>query len=73
MDNQTNSNQNCGCGDGCCTPPQKSSIWKIIIFVVIIVAAGAIITLKLIRKDDATPAECCPQTEEVSCCPQSEK
>jgi hypothetical protein len=71
MENQKNSNQDCGCGDGCCTPPKNISPWKKWVFVLIILAAAAIVTVKLIRKDDTPPEKCCPTTEETSCCPKS--
>ena len=71
MENQTNSNQDCGCGDGCCTPQKKSSPWQKWIFIAIILAAVAIITVKLACKEDATPAKCCEKTENSSCCSQS--
>jgi hypothetical protein len=65
MENKNISKQNCGCSDGCCTPPKKKyNLGKKIIFAVIILAAAAIITVKLVNK----PAECCSATE--TCCPQ---
>jgi hypothetical protein len=67
MENQ-NSNQNCDCGDGCCTPSTKSNLWKRLLFCVIILAAGAIITAKMVGKNDETVAKCCP-TEAAKCCP----
>ena len=67
MENQKNSNQDCGCGDGCCTP-QKMKSWQRWIFIAIILAAVAIVTVKLINKDDTQTEECCPTTD---CCPQS--
>jgi len=67
MENKNISKQDCGCSDGCCTPSKKkSNLWKIIIFAVIILAAGTIITVKLVNK----PAKCCPTTENPTCCPQ---
>jgi len=69
MEDQNISTQDCGCSDGCCTPPKKSnSLWKRIIFIVIILAAGAIITVKLIGKDNTPSTECCPATQGVPCC-----
>lgn len=57
MENQTNSNQDCGCGgDGCCTPKKKGNIWTKLIFIAIIVAALVIITIKLTGKNENTPA-----------------
>jgi len=72
MENQTNSNQNCGCSDGCCTPQTNNCPWKKWIFIAIILAALAIVTVKLINKDDETPVPCCDKTENTTCCPQSE-
>jgi len=69
MENQTNSKQDCGCSDGCCTPQKKSSPWKKWIFIGIILAAGAIVTIKLVGKHDTPPAKCCETTEKSSCCP----
>ena len=83
MENQFNSNQNCGCSDGsCCIPQKKNSPWKKWIFIAIILAAAAIITVKLINKDDEIPVKCCDKTENTtekccdktetkSCCPKS--
>jgi len=71
MENQSNSNQNCGCGDGGCCTPKKGNFWTRLIFIIIILAAGAIITVKLIGKEDAPPAKCCEKTESPSCCPKS--
>ena len=72
MENGNNSNKDCCCGDGGCCSPQKSSIWKKLIFVLIILGAGAIITMKLLSKDDA-PTKCCDPAKGSSCCPQSIK
>ncbi|MCL2511565.1 MAG: hypothetical protein FWF09_05900, partial [Bacteroidales bacterium] len=69
MENQSNFNQDCGCSDGCCTPQKKSNPWKKWIFIAIILAAVAIIAVKFIGKDDATPEKCCEKPE--TCCPQS--
>ena len=69
MENQTNLNQDCGCSDGCCTPQKKNNPWNKWIFIVIILAAAAIVTIKLINKDDVAPAKCCDNPE--TCCPQS--
>jgi len=71
MENQTNLKQDCGCGDGCCPPKKKGSYWRKWIFIVIILAAGAIVTVKLVGKNDAPTAKCCETTETSSCCPQS--
>lgn len=71
MENKSNSNQDCGCSDGCCTPQRKNSLWKKIVFIVIILAAGAIVTMKLINKNDAPAANCCEKPGNSSCCSQS--
>jgi hypothetical protein len=71
MENQNNSNQDCGCSDGCCTPQKKSNLWKRLLFCIIILAAGTIITVKLVAKNSETTAKCCPQTTNPSCCPQA--
>jgi len=68
MENQSNVNQDCGCSDGCCTTQKKSSLWKRLVFCAIILAAGTIITVKLVAKSNETPAKCCP-TEAAKCCP----
>ena len=68
MENQNISKQDCGCSDGCCPPPKKkNSLWSKIIFLIIVLAAGTIITVKLVNQ----PAKCCPTTENSTCCPQS--
>ena len=72
MENQTNSNQDCGCSDGCCTPQKKNSLWKKWIFIAIILAATAIIVIKLFGKDDAIPTKCCDNPENTSCNSKSE-
>ena len=72
MENQKNSNQDCGCSDGCCTPQTKNNPCRKWIFIAIIVAALAIVTVKLINKDDETPVPCCDKTENPACCPKSE-
>jgi len=75
MKNQTNSNQDCGCGDGCCTPKKKGNLWTKILFFVIVLAAGTIITVKLAGKPNAPqPVKCCSSTQSSSsCCPQTAK
>jgi len=70
MENQSNVNQNCDCGDGCCTTQKKSSLWKRLVFCAIILAAGTIITVKLVAKNNETAAKCCP-TEAAKCCPSA--
>jgi hypothetical protein len=70
MENQNKSNQDCGCSDdSCCVPTKKSSPWQKWIFIAIIVAAAAIVTVKLINKDDSAQEQCCDKPE--TCCPQS--
>jgi len=64
MENQSNLNQDCGCIDGCCTPLKKSSTLKKCIFIAIILAVAAIVTVKLIGKDDTV--KCCDKPE-TSC------
>jgi len=71
MENQNNSNQDCGCGDGCCTPQKKSSLWKRLLFGVIILAAGTIVTVKLVAKQSAPSANCSKTEASSSCCPQT--
>ena len=71
MKNQNNSNQDCGCSDGCCTPQKKNSPLKIWIFIAIVIATVAIVTVKLVNKDDTTIEKCCDKSEDASCCPQS--
>ena len=72
MENQSNSKSDCGCSDGsCCTPPKKSSPWKKWIFIAIIIAAAAIVTVKLVTKQDASTEQCCPDAENSSCSPKS--
>jgi len=66
MNNQSASSQDCGCSDGCCTPQKKSNTWRKWIFVAIILAAGAIITVKLVTKQEK---KCCDKPE--TCCSQS--
>jgi len=72
QENQNISKVDCGCSDGsCCTPQKKNSMWKKWIFIAIILAAGAIITVKLVCKQDTIPEKCCPDSENSTCCPQS--
>ena len=72
MENQANSKQDCGCSDGCCTPQKKSSPWKKWIFIAIVLAAAAVITVKLVNKNDAMPEKCCDNPENTSCNSKSE-
>jgi len=69
MENQTNSNQDCGCSEGCCTPKKKGNLWKRLLFVIIILVAGAIISVKLVSSHNKLSEKCCP-AESSSCCPQ---
>jgi hypothetical protein len=71
MENQSNSMQDCGCSDGCCIPQKKNSPWNKWIFIAILVAAAAIVTVKLVNKDDSVQEKCCDKPENTSCCPQS--
>jgi len=86
MENQTNSNQDCGCGEGCCPPKgKKSNLWKKLLFVIIILAAGTIVAAKLVGAQNTPlakntppaqntpPAKCCTATQGSSCCPQTVK
>jgi hypothetical protein len=73
MENQVNSNQDCGCSDGCCTPQTKGNLWKRMLFIAIILAAGAIITVKLVGKQNTPPASCCDTSKNPACCSQPEK
>ena len=70
MENQI-SNQDCGCSNGCCTPKTKSSLWKRLFFFVIILAAGTIITVKLVAKQSEPTAKCCNTEASKSCCPHA--
>jgi hypothetical protein len=67
MENQSNSNQDCGCSDGCCTPSKKGNLWKRIIFLVIILAAAGIVTAKLAGNQSA---EKCCENPTPTCCAQ---
>jgi len=76
MENQENSKQDCDCGEGCCTPKKKKgNLWKRLLFIIIILAAGTIVTVKLVGKQNTPPAKCCEtsQTQGSSCCPQTVK
>jgi hypothetical protein len=69
MEDKNISNQDCGCSDGCCTPKKKSNPWQKWIFIAIILAAAAIVTVKLVSKDNSAQGKCCDKPE--TCCPQS--
>ena len=71
MDNQNHSNQDCGCSDGCCTPQKKGNLWKKILFLLIVLAAGTIITVKLVASQSASSEKCCDVPASATCCPQS--
>ena len=68
MENQNNSNQNCGCSEGCCPSQKKRNLWTKVTFGVIILAAAVIITIKLTGKHDASTKDCCEPTESSNCC-----
>ena len=73
MENQTYSNLNCACGNGCCcTPQKKTNPWKKWIFIGIVLAAGAIVTVKLLGNHNA-PAKCCEKPEHSTCKHKPEK
>jgi len=70
MENQMSSKQDCGCGEGCCTPKKnKRSLWKRIIFLAIILLAGVIVTVKLVGARNASTEKCCDTAKSSSCCP----
>ena len=71
MDNQNHSNQDCGCSDGCCTPHKKGNLWTKILFLVVVLAAGTIITVKLVATQSASSEKCCDTPASTSCCPQN--
>ena len=74
MENQNNSNQDCGCSDGCCIPQKKGSLWKKMGFFIIVIAAVTIITVKLVAKQNEQPlAKCCNTEANSSCCHQTVK
>ena len=64
-------NQDCGCTDGCCTPQKKNSIWSKILFLVIVLAAGTIITVKLVANQTASSEKCCEKPTSATCCPST--
>jgi len=72
MENSRNSKQDCCNSDNsCCTPKKKNNLWKRICFIAIILAAGTIVTVKLIAKDGAQTVDCCSATKSSTCCPQT--
>ena len=71
MADKSNSNQDCGCSDGCCTPPKKNNPFAKWIFIAIILAAAAIVAVKLVGKNNSAQEKCCDKPEITSCCPQS--
>jgi len=50
MEPTNKTNDNCGCGDGCCTP-KKSKPWTKILFFLIVAAAITIATYKIVAKE----------------------
>ena len=72
MENEKNTQQDCGCSDGCCTP-SKSKPWIKILFAVIIIAAVAIVTYKLVYKNDTSSKVGATVTTEKSGCGDSSK
>ena len=71
MENQSNSKQDCGCNDEYCAPLKKVNLKKRLLFFAIVLAAGLIITVKLVAKQHTQPATCCEKTETPTCCSQS--
>ena len=59
MENQVNSQPDCGCGDGCCTPPKKRNKWQMLIFIIIVLGAIAIVALKFTGKSSANQKADC--------------
>lgn len=70
MENEKNTKQDCGCSDGCCTP-KKSKPWMKILFAVIIIAAVAIVTLKLVSKNETSAKVGATISTEKSSCGDS--
>lgn len=66
MENENNTNQDCGCGTDCCTP-KKSNLWMKIIFIVIVVAAAAIVTIKLTGAKNASANQSPAAAENSGC------
>lgn len=54
MDNTNNENAGCNCDSGCCKPT-KGKLWKKVLFVAILFLAIAIVSVKLIEKNNAKP------------------
>lgn len=73
METQNNSKQGCGCGKECCSPQKKLNLWKKLLGIIIILAAGTIITIKLVGKQEMLPEECCDSTENTTCCSQAKQ
>ncbi len=46
MEPENKTKDDCGCSDGNCCTPKKSTPWTKILFIVVIVAALAIIVMK---------------------------
>ena len=72
MENQNAGKSDCGCGTDCCQP-KKGKVWPKIIFIVIILAVVAIITLKLVGKNESKPLSGCDSTSihKSGCCDTS--
>ena len=70
MENKNNTNQDCGCSDGCCTP-SKNSPWKKWLFVAVILAAGVIVAFKFAGNQVASADSCCAATENTACCTET--
>ena len=68
MGNQDN-NTDCGCGTDCCQP-KKGKPWVKILFIVVFLAAAAIVTVKLVGKNDSKPQSGCNPAgaHQSSCC-----
>ena len=71
MENQNHSKSDHYCSESCCVPPKKISTWKKWISIAVILAAAAIITVKLMCKEDATQVKCCDNHEDAICCPHA--
>ena len=52
MEDNKNETKDCGCDSDCCQP-KKSNTWKKLLFIAIILAAGAIVTVKLVTNKTA--------------------
>lgn len=71
MENENKTKQDCGCGDGCCTP-SKSKLWMKILFAIIIIAAIAIVSYKLVNNNTSSAkVGATIGTEKSGCCDSS--